>query len=275
MGLLDFGSTPEGGVKGPYADYDTALTALRADATASDGDAYQLDSGQLFAAYTSEGPGILIPSDLYPRVSGYVSNASGDSYLTTADTKADLTSRGWTITENNEGTVTGGDGSAFRLDAGTNIGGSSDTAALGFTPTSNQTSAICLIKGQPILGTAIGQASFCSMRDGSNRFDIAPNDGATGSFNVFSSGTSALAAAIGDIDETSATWFLSFFDTTASTNVHYFRRIESAPEESLAVEDSDIPSTTNSFMPYVRCFPGSIGSQTVVDFYEIHALVMT
>ena len=275
MGLLDFGSTPEGGVKGPYTDYDAALTALRADATASDGDAYQLDSGQLFAAYTSEGPGILIPSDLYPRVSGYVSNASGDSYLTTADTKADLTTRGWVITEDNEGTVTGGDGSAFRLDAGTNIGGSSDTAALGFTPTSNQTSMISLIKGQPILGTAIGQAYMCSLRDGSNRFDIAPNDGATGSFNVFGTGTSALAAAIGSIDETAATWFVMLFDTTASTNVLYFRRIESAPEEALAVEDSALQTTANSWAPYMRCFQGSIGSQTVIDIYEAHTLVMT
>lgn len=275
MGLLDFGSTPEGGVKGPYTDYDTALTALRADASASDGDVYQLDNGQLFAAYTSEGPGILIPSDLYPRISAYVSNASGEGYLTTADSKADITARGWVITESNAGTVTGGDGSAFRLDGGTNIGGPSDLAAIGFTPTASQSSAICLIKGQPILGSAIGQAYFCSMRDGANRFDISQNDGSTGHFNVFNTGTSPLAAAIGSITETSATWFVSTFDTTASTNVHTFRRIESAPEESLAVEDADLPTTTSSLMPYMRCFQGSIGSQTVLDIFEVHALVMT
>lgn len=275
MGLLDFGSTPEEGVKGPYTDYDAALTALRADASASDGDAYQLDSGQLFAAYTSEGPGILIPSDLYPRVSGYVSNASGDSYLTTADTKADLTGRGWTITENNEGTVTGGDGSAFRCDAGTNIGGSSDTAALEFTPSSSQTSAIVLVKMQPISGTLNGQSSACRVQTGSDIFRVCCTDGSNGSFSVVQSGTTNLGAAIGDITETTTTWFLMYCDTTTSTNVVYFRRLESAPEESFAVETSDLPSTTADRTPYLGCFQGSIGSHTVIDIYEAHTLVTT
>jgi hypothetical protein len=275
MGLLDFGSTPEEGVKGPYTDYDAALTALRADATASDGDLYQLDNDMIFVAYTSEGPGILIPSDLYDRVSGYASNASGDSYLTTSDTKADLTGRGWTITENNEGAVTGGDGSAFRLDAGTNIGGSSDTAALGFTPTSNQTSVICLVKMQPISGTLNGQSIACGIYTGADLFRVCCTDGSNGSFSVVQSGTTNLSAAIGDITETSATWFIAYCDTTTSTNVVYFRRLESSPEESLSAETSDLPSTASDYAPYFRSFQGSVGSHTVIDIYESHAMVTT
>ena len=277
MGLLDFGSTPEEGVKGPYTDYDAALTALRADASASDGDAYQLDSGQLFAAYVSEGPGILIPSDLYPRVTGYVDNASGDSYLTTADTKADLTGRGWTITESNEGTVTGGDGSAFRLDAGTNVGGSDDAAALEFIPSSSQSSAICLVKMQPISGGLTGQSIASAIYTGARRLRVSCSDGSNGAFNVVDSGggNTNLAAAIGAITETSATWFLTYVDATATGNVTYFRRLESAPEESLSVEVADLPTTGSNRVPWLRCFQGSTGSQTVIDVYESHALVTT
>ena len=276
MPFSSFGEAAAGDtIKGPYSDYDAALTALRADAAAADGDVYQLNNDLVFIAYVSEGPGILIPSDLYDRVSGYVSNASGDSYFTTADSKAVLISRGWTITENNEGTVTGGSGSAFRLDAGANIGGSSDGAALGFTPSSNQTSVICLVKMQPISGTLNGQSIACGIYTGADLFRVCCTDGSNGSFSVVQSGTSNLSAAIGKITETNATWFIAYCDTTTTTNVVYFRRLESKPEETLAAEVSDLPSTTNSLMPYMRCFQGSIGSQTVIDVYEVHALVTT
>ena len=275
MPFLDFGISPEEGVKGPYTDYDTALAALRADAGASDGDAYQLDSGQLFAAYTSEGPGILIPSDLYARVSGYVSNASGTSHLTTSDSKADLTGRGWVITESNEGTVTGGAGSPFRLDAGANIGGSDDSAALEFIPASSQSSAICLVKMQPISGGLTGQSIASAIYTGARRLRVSCSDGSNGVFNVVDSGggNTNLSAAIGTIIETSATWFVTYVDATSTGNVTYFRRIESAPEEALAAEVVNLPTTASNRVPWLRCFQGSTGSRTVIDVYESHALV--
>ncbi len=275
MGLLTFGAVPEGGVKGPYADYTTALTALRADAGASDGDLYQLNNDMVFNALVSEGPGILIPSDLYDRVTGYVSNASGASHLTTSDTKADLTGRGWTITESNQGTVTGGGGSPFRLDAGTNVGGDLDDASLEFTPSSSQTSVIVLVRMQPISGTSSGQSQACRVNTGADAFRVSCSDGSNGAFSVVQSGSTNLAAAIGDITETSATWFLMYCDTTTSTNVVYFRRLESKPEESLAAETSDLPSTTSSRAPTLKAFQGSTGTHTVIDIYESHALVTT
>jgi len=275
MGFFSWGITPSEGVKGPYADYDTALTALRADAGASDGDLYQLANDMTFNAFTSEGPGILIPSDLYDRVSGYVSNVTGASYLTTSDSKTDLTTRGWAVTESNEGTVTGGEGSAFRCDAGTNIGGSSDSAILSFTPSSSQTSVLLLVKLQPISGTLNGQSYAPGIYTGADQFRVVCTDGSNGSFNVLQSGTTNLSAAIGDITETAATWFVMYCDTTASTNVVYFRRIASAPEECLSAETSDLPANSNDLVPYLGCFQGSVGSHTVIDFYEAHTLVTT
>ncbi len=276
MGLLDFGSTPDSGVKGPYADYDAALTALRADATASDGDVYQLDNERLFVALTSSGPGILIPSDLYPRVSGYASNASGDAHFIVTDTEAEVLARGWTFTEQNAGTVTGGDGSPFRTDAGTNIGGPFDNATMRFAPTAAATRLLMLVKAQPISGTLNGQSFFVRTLNGSEYFQISASNGSVGAFSVIQSGTTNLSAAVGAIQDSSdADWYMMFADTTSSTNLVSFQRIDDPAEESLTVEVSDLPSTTANVAAYLGCQQGSIGSQTVHDYFEAHALVTT
>ena len=276
MGLLDFGTVPEAGIKGPYADYDTALAALRADAAASDGDLYQLDDERVFAALTSSGPGILIPADLYGRVSGYASNASGDAHFVVTDTEAEVLARGWTFTEQNAGTVTGGDGSPFRTDAGTNIGGSFDSATIRFVPTAAQTSVLLLVKAQPISGTFNGQSFFVRTLTGADSFRISCTDGSSGAFSVIQSGTTNLSAAVGAIQNSSnADWYMMFADTTSSTNLVSFQRIDDSAEESLTVEVSDLPSTTSNFVAYLGCQQGSIGSHTVHDYFEAHALVVT
>jgi len=276
MPFLDFGLSPEEGVKGPYADYDTALAALRADAGASDGDLYQLDDERVFVALTSSGPGILIPADLYGRVSGYASNASGDAHFVITDTEAEVLARGWTFTEQNAGTVTGGDGSPFRTDAGTNIGGSFDNATIRFVPTAAQARVLMLVKAQPISGTLNGQSFFVRTLNGSEYFQISASNGSVGAFSVIQSGTTNLSAAVGAIQDSSdADWYMMFADTTSSTNLVSFQRIDDPAEESLTVEVSDLPSTTANVAAYLGCQQGSVGGHTVHDYFEAHVLVTT
>ena len=99
-------------------DYDAALSAMRS-VGASDGDYYLTSSGLSLQAYTSVGPGILIPSNLYPSVGGYLGTTydvvydtgyvssfkdtastvtatkAGESWFTANDTDAQIIARGW------------------------------------------------------------------------------------------------------------------------------------------------------------------------------------
>ena len=134
-------ATGDDRLKGPYADYDTALTALRADTSASDGDVYQLDNGLIYLANTS-GPGILLPPDLHSQGWTHHSNATGDAYFTSSDALADVSGRGWDATDNETGaTVTKTAGSALVMTGGT----SNNFARLKFTPTTNTQDTILLV----------------------------------------------------------------------------------------------------------------------------------
>ena len=268
MGFFSWGITPSEGVKGPYADYDTALTALRADAGASDGDAYQLDSGQLFAAYTSEGPGILIPSDLYPQVDAYVSNATGIA----ADTQADLVSRGWTVTTSGSGTITGGDGSPFRLDT---VTGSSTGASVVFLPTSNATHSLMLIKIQPISGTSTAVTRL-RIYTGTRYFQISCTDGVLGQFDTYQFTTGGpVPETLGQFTDTTAQWYLMLYNDTNTNSVAYWTRIDGPSEERISVEVSNLKPSTNSSQVNIAVNRGSVGSQASFDLYETHALVLT
>lgn len=113
--------------------YDAALSAMRS-AGASDGDYYLTSSGLSLQAYTSVGPGILIPSNLYPSVGGYLGTSydvvydtgyvssftdtasgvtatkAGESWFTKSDTDAQIIARGWQPNLTGSGTLnrTGG-----------------------------------------------------------------------------------------------------------------------------------------------------------------------
>ena len=276
MGLLDFGAVADSGVKGPYADYDAAITALRSDVTASDGDLYQLDNDMTFNAFVSEGPGILIPSDLYDRVSGYVDNASGDAYFISADTEAEIVARGWVIVENNNGTVSGGNGSPFRCDSGTSAGGAADTGAIQFTPSSSQSSIIQIVK-LDTAGTAIRpeQSYACSHYDGSRVLRVVSTAGSVGAFGIYSSLNTLLSAAVGAFTEASTGWFIMYSDRTTSTNVVSVRRLEDKPEEAVSAEVGDLPSSTFGAVTYLGAVLASTGNQSILDFYEAHVVATT
>lgn len=274
MGFLTFGVTAEAGVKGPYADYDTALTALRADATASDGDVYQLDNDMIFAAYVSEGPGILIPSDLYERVDAYVANSGdpGIAYLRSSDTEAEILARGWTIEEGGIATVTGGSGSPFRCDTG--AGGTSDTAFLRFTPTTAVSDALLLIKAQTVSGAAMYQGYAAAFYDESKAVRISGTNGTAGDHvQVGSSGP--LSGSIGEVSETGAVWWLLFADQGDSGNTIVFRRLESKPEEAVSCLQSQLLSTAFKACPYLGSRRVAPDEQAILDVYEAHALELT
>ena len=271
MGLLDFGAVPEGGVKGPYADYDTALTALRADAGASDGDAYQLTSGQLFAAYTSEGPGILIPSDLYPQINAYVSNATGIAHQTTADTQADLVARGWTTPTSGSGTITGGDGSAFRLDT---VTGSSTSAEIQFASSTSTPRVLMLTKIQPIVGTTLS-VSRHRVFSGARYLQMSSTDGVLGQFDTYDYGSNArVSGTIGQFTDTTAQWYMMVYNEDSTNNVAFWARLDGPPEERVSVQIGALPANAGLFLGHAAA-RGSVGSQCSFDVYETHALEMT
>ena len=275
MGLLDFGAVAEEGVKGPYTDYDTALTALRADAGASDGDLYQLDNDMVFNAFVSEGPGILIPSDLYDRVSAYIDNATPNSaaYFIAADTEAEIIARGWGVSDSNGGSITGGNGSAFRCDSG---GASNGTAIISFTPSAAVTTCLVIAKLQAVTGSARSDQSYAiSHYDNVDEMRVVSTSGANGAFQIYGGSNSILSAQIGKITDTTATWFLMYSDRSTSTNVVYFRRLEDKPEEAVAAEVADLRAVAFSAAPYLGAVGSSGGSQTQIDYYECHALETT
>ena len=271
MGLLDFGAVADSGINGPYADYDAALTALRADASASDGDVYQLNNGQLFAAYTSEGPGILIPSDLYPQIDAYVSNATGIAHQTTADTQAALVARGWTTATTGSGTITGGSGSAFRLDT---VTGTSTSAEIQFASSTSTPRVLLLTKIQPIVGTTLA-ASRHRVFSGARYLQMSSTDGVLGQFDTYNFGSNArVSGTIGQFTDTTAQWYLMVYNEDSTNNVAYWTRLDGPPEERVSVQIGALPANAALFLSHAAV-RGSVGSQCSFDVYETHALEMT
>lgn len=167
MGLLDFGSTPEEGVKGPYADYSAALAALQADAKAADGDAYELDSGDVLVAKSIGSSWGLIPSKWANAISGDVSNASGSALRIAGESKATTLLRGWVEVTNN-GTITE-TGDALRFDSGT---GSGDYANLQFPPTTGpatSTGVLVALVIQVIDASTTQRSAYVEIRDGARK----------------------------------------------------------------------------------------------------------
>ena len=178
MPFLDFGISPEEGLKGPYADYTTALAALRADAGASDGDVYELDSGDVYVAQSIGSSFGLIPAKWVDQIQEDVSNASGSALRIAGESKATTLARGWVELLQNGGTITES-GDALRLDSGTT---SSGLARLEFVPTSGLSSATGFIIGVTLqivnVGSAQGNAQFV-IRDGTKRRWLHLDDGGT------------------------------------------------------------------------------------------------
>jgi len=265
MGLLDFGSTPEGGVKGPYTDYDTALTALRADATASDGDVYQLDSGDLYVAQSIGSSFGLIPAKWADQIQGDMSNASGSALRIAGESLATTLARGW-VEFNNVGTITES-GDALRLD-------SSDTsngyAQLQFTPTSTlstSTGFLVAVTLQMVDASNLQGHALLHLRDGTKERRLhLDDDGVAGDLHWASNSTTdkgISGAAIGTAKTA------MFVHLPASGEIGGLQ-VVGDPRARCVVEYSSFGSDAGTvFLLTAYCVGGGAARRVIYDVYDV------
>jgi hypothetical protein len=239
MGLLDFGAVPEGGVKGPYADYSTALAALRADAGASDGDVYQLTDGRIFSALTGD-LGWLLPPRAYGRASGLVVNATGNAEFAKADALAAVLARGWSATENGTGTATKSAAAALVVSAPSN----GASVLFDFVPTANLDAGLILFKLTGITGAVMGNANVI-INTGSKSVRLSVSYLAAGGVSLLQSGTAAEADQKGDLSSvTTPVWVAIEIDEASATTLQ--RALPLEGDEALVVERDEGVSTAQS-----------------------------
>lgn len=264
MPFLDFGISPEEGVKGPYADYATALAALRADAGASDGDLYQLDNGLVYAANTS-GPGILMPSDLHSQGWTHHTNATGSAYFTSVDdedTDGDLTNRGWDVSDNETGaSVSKVGGSALVMTGGTG----SNYARVKFTPTTNaQASTLVIWKASSSATSLLYLNGFVQAGNYWLNFSLSP-----GTANHVAWRKSSAVAGEGILDHGGGYFamLLRTGDADATSEIFNFEgAMTSSSARSVADRATLNTGASTSFATF-------IGNSSTLSIEELHIMV--
>jgi hypothetical protein len=171
MGLLDFGTVADSGVKGPYATYSAALAALQADAGAADGDVYELDSGDVYVAQSIGSSFGLIPSKWADQISGDMSNASGSALRIAGESKATTLARGWTESVNH-GTLTEV-GDALRLDSSTTSNGFCNFIFFPTTGPATSTGVLIAIVLQMVDPSTLDSSAYVEVRDASKARRLA------------------------------------------------------------------------------------------------------
>jgi hypothetical protein len=265
MPFLDFGISPEEGVKGPYADYDTALAALRADAGASDGDLYELDSGDVYVAQSIGSAFGLIPARWVDQISGDMSNASGSALRITGESKATTLARGW-VEFNNVGTITES-GDALRLD-------SSDTpsgyAQLQFTPTSTlstSTGFLVAVTLQMVDASSLQGNAILHLRDGTKERRLhLDDDGAAGDLHWASNSTTDQGLSDVAIGTAKAVLFIHL---PASGEIGGLQ-VVGDPRARCAVEYSSFGSDAGTvFLLTAYCVGGGAARRVIYDVYDV------
>jgi hypothetical protein len=246
MGLLDFGAVPEGGVKGPYADYDTALTALRVDATASDGDLYQLDNGEVFAALTGD-IGWLVPARAYGRISGLVSNATGNAEFTKADDLTAVTGRGWAPATSG-GTVTKSANAALIINSGTP---QTKSAEIRFTPTDPVAKGLFIAKFTSLTGSVMANNNM-QMFTGAIFMRLTLTRSAPGGLDLLSTYNVVEVDSRGGLTNSTVStpiWLAIEVDDTSTTTLQRVLQLDSDPQ--IVVEKQHVTTSPSS---YVRLY---------------------
>jgi len=241
MGLLDFGAVPEGGVKGPYADYSTALAALRADAGASDGDVYQLTDGRMFSALTGD-LGWLLPPRAYGRTSGLVVNATGNAEFAKADALGDVTGRGWAAVLSS-GTVTKSAGAALIVNSGTPA---TKTATFQFTPTTAVTKGLFIFKITGITGSVMANGNVY-INTGSISMRLTLTRSAAGGIDLLSAYNTVEPDSRGGLTHSTIStpiWLAIEVDDTSTTTLQRVIQLDSDPQ--IVVEKQHVTTTTDS-----------------------------
>ena len=270
MPFLDFGISPEEGVKGPYATFDAAMTALRAGA--SDGDIYQLSTGELFIArLTSHASGgVLIPSqidDLF-TIGSVASNASGDAYWTADDDWTTAEGRGFddSATSGN-GVVGDASGGGVRLTSGGVSGG----ARIRFTPTSATNSMLLMYKVAAVTGD-VPRATGWSIFQGTYVLRFNASNGSAGApIIVDSGGTSELGGVAGALTSSVVGDYVwQVLDSSAARALSHVLTSDQAGGQ--VVERDDLSQdATKDYIQIVATFQDSTQHQVdISDLWYIH-----
>jgi len=238
MGFFSWGITPSEGVKGPYADYTTALAALRADAGASDGDSYQRDDGRTFAALTGD-LGWLVPPRAYNRISGLVTNATGSAEFAKADALADVTGRGWVVSTTGTGSVTKSAGAALICSS---PNPATTVAQLEFTPTTALAKGLVILKITGITGAQKANNNLW-LHTGAAFFRFTLANGSAGSVGILESFSTIDPDAKGDLTSvTTPVWVALEVDNTSTDTLQKAYLIDG--DNMLAIEEGDVTSST-------------------------------
>lgn len=270
MGLLDFGTVPETGVKGPYTDYDTALAALRADAGASDGDVYELDSGRLLVAHLTShaSGGILIPSeiDALYTVGNLASNATGDAYWTEDDDWIAAEGRGFDDSGVvAPGTLSGAPGGGVRLASGVN-----GDARVRFSPTSATGVMLLVARIGAVVGDVPRATGFFNFQ-GSYQWRLVVSAGSPGAPRlVEAAGTNELAGVKGQLPASVVgEWIFTIIDDSASDALSQVLTTSNASR--LVGQRSDLPVTTQDRVQIIADYQdGTAHTVDVGEFFWIH-----
>ena len=251
---------------GPYADYDAALTALRADSGASDGDAYQLNSGDVYVAQSIGSFFGLIPAKWAGQISGAVSNASGSALRIAGEAKATTLGRGW-VENNSNGTITES-GDALRFDSSATASG---RAQLQFTPTTGpaaSTGVLVALVIQMVDVSTTDSSAYIEIRDGAKKRRVAlDNLGVAGDVAWHSSSSSN---PIGENDTSIGTdKSVLFIYYPASGELGSVQAVGD-PSALSAVDYADFGTTTNTPL-LLQAFNNGGGAtkQTTFDLFDI------
>jgi len=285
-----------GGAPTSYSDYDTALAALRGG-SASDGDLYLLDSGLLFKAYVSEGPGILIPADLYDSMhsDGHITGATNSgtgiadptakAYFTGSDPQATMESRGWEYGQTNSSSLKQGTdptyGDYWHFDS--SASGTSN-ASWSFYPTNPIDGCFAILRLKVTTNSSVysGQCACPLIRVGGAtampEVWVSPFKRGIADGFCFSDGTSTGEEAQASIlkqDSPAPTWIVVHLDTNSTPSSDYYsyvRKIEPmgvVENGHMATEISNL-NTNTAQLVHLRAFKGGVGSQAQFYVYEAH-----
>ena len=260
-------------LSGPYASYDTALAALRADAAASDGDVYQLTDERIYVAYVSEGPGVLLPPPLARRVLGYVDTSAGDAYFTLSDdedTDGDLTARGLILSEAATATSSKVAGSPLELRAPA----SGDFCSLTATPSASQTKTLALMRVSALRAETDAASSVIDLfvGSGARRARVSLSLGGEGVVDFASASNAIESDQQGVSPVLSDGWLLVALDGTDNAQQASASLIDN--DAVRTVEYADLTSSVDDTLYLqVQAFTPNLDTQLDVD--ELHWLRMS
>ena len=266
MGFITPGISPGAGGVTTAASLDAALTAARA--SGSDGDAYEVSSTALRFYKPAGTPGIIVPAWLYAAAQGYVPSDNGDGHMGSADSEADINGRGFVITEDGNGTVTGGDGSPWSIASGT--GGGFDQGKINFTASAQPAYSALVLKVGNVSGTTVSDTRV-AIQGGTGaasgpELRTSLTNGTAGTLGLMNN-NSLEADAIGAASLLSDGWVVMVLKATDTDSVAEIMPILGNPGVSIACEVGDLRTVTNKNLVLSA---QEVGGEHSFDVHEAH-----